>query len=161
MSRFSSIITAIVGCATMLFFYYSTNMVDFLYIFDILSLLTISYVIYCFKGILCKERVIKAGKLVCSRCKGYYFGLALAAGISLILTYYRNVPCYPFLDSIILLLLSIILGMPTMFQGYERRTKGIKKGGFATTFFGFLVGIASVISFIAVYSLFGCAGAAG
>jgi hypothetical protein len=161
MSRFSSVITAIVGCATMLFFYYSTNRVDFLYIFDILSLLTISYVIYCFKCILCKERVLKAGKLICGRCKGYYFGLALAIVISLALTYYRNVPCYPFLDSIILLLVSILLGMPTMFQGYERRTKGIKKGGFTTMFFGFLVGMASVISFIAIYSLFGCAGTLG
>jgi hypothetical protein len=161
MSRFSSVITAIVGCATMLFFYYSTNRVDFLYIFDILSVLTVSYIIYCFKGILCKERVVKTGKLICNRCKGYYFGLAVSIAFSLILTYYRSIPCYPFLDSIILLLVSILLGMLTMFQGYIRRTKGAKRGGFATTFFGFLVGIASVLSFIAIYSLFGCAGAVG
>jgi hypothetical protein len=161
MSRFSSIITAIVGCATMLFFYYSTNRVDFMYIFDILSLITISYIIYSFRGILCKERVVKAGKLVCGRCKGYYFGLLAAIMISAALIYLKTIPCYPFLDSIILLLVSILLGMPTMFQGYERRTKGIKKGGFTTALFGFLVGVASVLSFIAIYSLFGCAGAAG
>jgi len=158
MSRFSNVIAAIVGSATILYFYYNTNKVEFLYLFDLISMLTISYVIYSSRGIVCKERVISTGRVICNRCKGYYFGLMVAIAISIILTYYGSVPCYQFLDSILLLIVSILLGMPTMFHGYKRRISGVKKNGFVTTFFGFLVGIASVISFIAIYSLLGCAG---
>ena len=155
-SFFGDLIAAIVGVATCLYFYITTGFEVLFYLSDIIAILTVVHVTYHYRGIICKERIKNLGRIVCSRCKGFYFGLGLSIVASILLVYFKGIPCFRFGESIALMIFALLLGAPTMSQGYIRRSTGETRDGFFVPFFGFLVGAATILSFLAFNSFFGC-----
>lgn len=154
---FTRIIAAIVGFSICYYNYLISGNFLLLIASSLILLSSLGYIFYMFRGLLCKERIRTVGRIICARCRGYYVGLLLAIILSAILTHHTGIPCFPFGQSVLLLLLATVLGIPTMIQGALRRTERIESTTSShVTFFGFLVGIAIVISFLGFYSLFGC-----
>lgn len=154
--KITALAAVLIGSATCSYYYYITGWYVLLIFFSLFLLLFAGCVFYFFRGFLCKNRVIETGKTICSRCKGYYFGLFISIVISILLMHF-GIPCLDFWRSCIVILLALILGIPTMIQGYFRRTgRQDSLDNKHTTFCGFLVGIAYILSFIGIYSIFGC-----